>query len=122
MTLLLIVWAGALCSCGQGSVVIGHKDFSEQKILGDVVRHLLHARGTKASLRSCGDTYSCQRALRSGEIDVMVEYTGTGELYAGGAPASRSGQLQRVRRLYDPLGVRWLEPLGLSCRSCRRCV
>ena len=69
----LVLCLGAGCS-GRDALVVGVKDFTEQRILGEVIRRLA-AEGSRAGAKVvvCNDTYDCQSALLAGDIDVMVE-------------------------------------------------
>jgi len=120
---------------------VGAKDFAEQSILAQMLVELLEGQErTSATMVRCGDTYACHRALRQEEIDILVEYTGTGLSFLGltprpratTAPAARAvsdsrarpalqerlpaarAVLERVRARYRKLGLSWLEPLGFD--------
>jgi glycine betaine/choline ABC-type transport system substrate-binding protein len=57
---------------------IGSKNFSEQVILGEIAAQALEARGLKVDRRlNLGGTFICHNAVRSGELDLYPEYTGT---------------------------------------------
>ena len=103
----------AACNSTQPRVRVGHKDFAEQVILAEIAVHLLSVSGWRASAVDCGDTFGCQRALRAGDIDVMVEYTGTAHLHSGAA-ATGQVSLENLRASYGPLGIDWLDPLGFD--------
>ena len=98
-------------------VVLGSKNFTEQEVLGEIVAGLLESRGFRVERRlNLGGTTLCHEALRSGQLDLYVEYTGTAltevlKLPAGGDPAS---VLQAVRTAYAPLGITVGEPLGFN--------
>ncbi|MGE5326481.1 MAG: glycine betaine ABC transporter substrate-binding protein [Deltaproteobacteria bacterium] len=67
------------CGKNQDDIVIGSKNFTEQIVLGELLaQHLESHTHLKVERKfSLGGTYICQNALRSGEIDLYVEYTGT---------------------------------------------
>ncbi|MEM6996846.1 MAG: glycine betaine ABC transporter substrate-binding protein, partial [Myxococcota bacterium] len=100
--------------CGEDGIRIGAKPFVEQEILAEVLQGLLEEQGiaTRPTYR-CDDTFDCQRALGSGHVDLMVEYTGTAFNLLGEVPPDE-GQLERLDTLFEPLGVRWLSPLGFD--------
>jgi glycine betaine/choline ABC-type transport system substrate-binding protein len=103
------------CGGGEPAVRIGVKSFAEQEILGSMVRQLcVQARIPVAPLVACGDTYGCQAALRSGEIDLMIEYSGTALLFAGEDLRDGDAGVERARALYQAWELEWLEPLGLD--------
>ena len=60
------------------SVTIGSKNFTEQKILGEIYSQALEAAGYKVKTQlSLGDEGIAFKALQDGEIDAYPEYTGT---------------------------------------------
>ena len=61
------------------AVVVGSKNFTEQVILGELVAQAHRGRRRRVVDRklNLGGTFVCDRALRSGDLDVYVEYTGT---------------------------------------------
>ena len=65
--------------CGHAERVgIGSKNFTEQRILGELLVQTVEAAGLRAERRlDLGGTFVCDAALRAGQIDAYVEYTGT---------------------------------------------
>jgi osmoprotectant transport system substrate-binding protein len=60
------------------TVTIGSKNFTEQKVLGEVFAQGLEAAGfTVEKQLNLGDEKTAFASLRSGEIDAYPEYTGT---------------------------------------------
>ncbi len=117
-------WIGILVSaalvfgaCGEGRqpLRIGAKSFDEQFVLAEATAQLLKAAGLPVEpVISCADTYGCQRALREGRIDLMVEYTGTGLVYLGEPIPHRDQTLSRLADLYSPDDLEWVAPLGFD--------
>jgi osmoprotectant transport system substrate-binding protein len=68
-----------LAGCrGDGTVTVGAKDFLEQDVLAEAIAQELEARGLSVERRlHLGGTHLAHEAVRSGEIDLYVEYTGT---------------------------------------------
>jgi len=61
-----------------GPVNVASKGFTEQVILGKIMVVLLKDRGIPVKDRtSLGGTNVCREALKQGQIDVYMEYTGT---------------------------------------------
>jgi osmoprotectant transport system substrate-binding protein len=60
------------------SLTVGSKNFTEQKVLGEIYAQALEAAGYKVSKSlDLGDEKTAQKALKQGEIDGYPEYTGT---------------------------------------------
>jgi osmoprotectant transport system permease protein len=120
--LAVLVLAAALLSPvyvrgASESVVIGSKNFTEQVILGELVAQALEAEGVPVVRKlNLGGTFICDRALRAGDIDVYVEYTGTAVTAVFRQPVVRDSQamLRRARELYAAGGVTALDPLGFD--------
>ena len=60
------------------TVTIGSKNFTEAIVLGELYKQALEAKGYTVALKSSiGSTEIIDKALRSGQIDLYPEYTGT---------------------------------------------
>jgi osmoprotectant transport system substrate-binding protein len=60
------------------SLTIGSKNFTEQKVLGEVYAQALAAAGYKVKTElNLGDEKTALKALQDGQIDAYPEYTGT---------------------------------------------
>jgi osmoprotectant transport system substrate-binding protein len=60
-------------------ITVGSKEFTEQKILGQIAIQALEAAGATVNDQTgLPGTDAARRALESGEIDMYWEYTGTG--------------------------------------------
>lgn len=136
--ILVAMVAVVACGCSGGdAVVVGGKNFTEQRILGELVAQQIEAAGMRAGRKlDLGGTFVCDSAIRAGQIDVYVEYTGTAlgailkatpesaKPEAGSADASppagaggglsASEVLTRVRSAYEPAGLVWTAPLGFD--------
>ena len=113
--LALLVLAG----CGRGAdVVVGSKNFTEQRILGELMAQTAESVGLRTERRlDLGGTFVCDAALRAGQIDLYVEYTGTALAAILKEPAGasdRRGVLERVRAAYARDGLVWTAPLGFD--------
>jgi osmoprotectant transport system permease protein len=77
---LLLIVGGLIWSERAGArIVIGSKDFTEQVILGEVLAQAIE-RSTNIKVQrkfNLGDTLVCETAMRAGDLDLYVEYTGT---------------------------------------------
>ncbi len=104
----------AACS-GGAHVRIGSKKFTESVILGDAATELMQEAGLDVDhRRELGGTTILWDALRAGELDAYVEYTGTiaDELLSGeNVDATDDAAL---RAALARRGVRMSAPLGFS--------
>ena len=117
---ILAVLFFTACQRNRGNRIrIGSKNFTEQIILAELLKqHLESHTGLQVESRAnLGGTLMCHQAVRAGEIDLYVEYTGTaltavlGEA-PGGSPAD---VYRRVKAGYaERLGLEVLEPLGFN--------
>jgi osmoprotectant transport system permease protein len=89
---------------------VGCKAFSENVLLGEMVRQLAESSGTRAELTELGGTQVVWRALLAGEVDVYPEYTGT--LVKEVLAAERLGSLDQIRQSLARRGVGVTAPLG----------
>jgi len=125
-----LLWASALAilallggmyvfsSKGTGRIAVGSKDFTEQVILGEIVAQAIEAKGGMQVVRrfDLGGNLA-HEALLGGEIDVYVEYTGTGLLAI--LKEKPLADPQKVYRLVKSeyakrFKFEWTEPLGFN--------
>lgn len=120
--LALLVWG--LCLCPQAwaekTVVIASKNFPENRLLAEIMAQLIEGHTDIKVVRklNLGGTIVAFSALRTGQIDLYPEYTGTGW----------SIQLKRKEKVRDPLqayallkyefrrrwALSWMLPFGFS--------
>jgi osmoprotectant transport system permease protein len=127
LTTVIALWAYR--SMPTAAIVVGSKNFTEQIILGELLALTIeqHTGLTVERRLNLGGTLVCDEALRRGDIDVYVEYTGTAlTTLFNESPnlpvsdsktefATRSAQvLERVRTLYQSRGVKALSSLGFN--------
>jgi glycine betaine/choline ABC-type transport system substrate-binding protein len=77
----------------------------------------LESRGVIVERRlNLGGTFICDRAIRGGDIDVYVEYTGTALTAIFRQPPDTDSRrvLDAVRRRYADAGLTVLDPLGFE--------
>ena len=101
----------------ESGVVVGSKNFTEQVILGEIVGQALEAEGLPVVRKlNLGGTFICDRALRSGDIDVYVEYTGTAvsAVFHEAVPHDPRRALDRTRELYAEGGITTFDPFGFN--------
>jgi glycine betaine/choline ABC-type transport system substrate-binding protein len=110
---------GLLAGCRPADrVVVGSKNFSEQVLLGEIVAQSIERRARVPVERrlGLGGTFVCDHALRAGEIDVYVEYTGTAftAILKRSPISDRARVLAEVRNAYPESGIDWTTPLGFE--------
>jgi osmoprotectant transport system permease protein len=115
---LLLAGGAALTARSRTTIVVGSKNFTEQLVLGEIVAQAIE-RDTGLTVRrqlNLGGTLICDRALRTGDVDVYVEYTGTALTAIFRQPAStdREAVMQTVRQRYADGGLALLPPLGFD--------
>lgn len=120
--LLMALIASGLAGCGtsrENRVVVGSKNFTEQVILSELVAQHIEARtGLRVDRRFyLAGSYIAHQAVRSGRIDLYVEYTGTAltailKEPPGGGPRE---VFERVRGAYkERFGLEVTAPLGFN--------
>jgi len=118
--LSLLLFAGSGCRAERGdTIVIGSKNFTEQIIVAELLAQHLEARtDMKVERRfDLGSTLICHQALRTGAIDVYVEYTGTAlTVILDEVPVQDPKQVfQRIKKEYARrFGLMWMPPLGFN--------
>lgn len=99
-------------------VRIGSKNFTEQIVLGEIVAQTVERHTSLQVERrlNLGGTFICDRALRSGDIDAYVEYSGTAQTAIFHQPpdTDRRGVFERIKAEYARAGVTLFEPLGFE--------
>jgi osmoprotectant transport system permease protein len=97
---------------------VGSKNFTEQIILGEIVAQTIESRTNLPVERrlNLGGTFICDQAVRSGDIDVYVEYTGTAHAAIFHEPTDTDPRrvFATVRSRYADTGRRLLDPLGFE--------
>ena len=102
-----------------GLIRVGSKSFTEQEILAEIVARLLE-RGAGATVErrlGLGGTDICHAALTADQLDIYVEYTGTGLLNV-----LRQDVIRDPARAYlsvaagyrDRYDLAWLPPIGFN--------
>src|SRR3712207_2420845 len=75
---------------GKVTITVGSKNFTEQKVLGEIFAAGLEAAGYKVDKElNLGDEKTAQKALKQGTIDGYPEYTGTALLSLCNVPTDQ---------------------------------
>lgn len=100
------------------TIIIGHKNFTEQRILGNLLSLIIENKTNfKTKVVELGGSNLVFQALNSGEIDVYPEYTGTayaaflGQKDVVDSKSAYNYIVENYKKNYD-LGT--LEPLGFE--------
>ena len=118
-TITIVSMLLALVSFSQ-KVSIGSKEYAESRLLGEMMAQVIESRTElKVERRlGLGGTLICFEALKSGEIDVYPEFTGTGKLVI----LDQETDIRDPQVLYDDVqqqfnekyDIEWLKPLGFQ--------
>lgn len=117
VAVLLAASAWGLRASPRAHVTVGSKNFTEQVLLGEILAAVLEDRGFAVERRlGLGGTNLCHAAVRAGQLDAYVEYTGTALVDVLKRPvvSDPSQVLADVRERYAPLGLAVLAPLGFN--------
>jgi len=103
-------------------VTVGSKGFTEQLVLGNMVALLMENNGFKVDRRiGLGGTVICHEAIVRGDINVYVEYTGTGLTAILKKPVLKNPDdvYQVVKKDYEEkFKLTWLKPWGFNNTYC----
>ncbi len=111
------IWIAVAWRGSPATIRIGSKNFTEQILLGELLAQTLESRGIPVERRlNLGGTFICDRAIRGGDIDAYVEYTGTAltAIFREAPDTDSRRVLDAVRRRYADAGVTVLDPLGFE--------
>lgn len=119
LTILVLAVACAVPAGAAETVVVGSKNFPENRLLAEMFARVIEERTALQVERrlNLAGTQVCFEALRTGAIDLYPEYTGTGLVTILGLPArgDATKTLIEVRRQFrDRYDLVWLSPLGFE--------
>ncbi len=100
-------------------IVIGGKDFTEQSVLGEMLAILIEENSDLTVGRKLylGGTMICFNALKSGDLDLYAEYTGTGLVSILNREVINDPDeaYAAVKEDFkDEYGLIWLKPFGFN--------
>lgn len=102
----------------KGVIRVGSKNFTEQIVLGEILAQTIESRTRLPVERrlNLGGTFICDRAVRSGDIDLYVEYSGTARTAIFHEPVETDSRrvFEAVRQRYADAGLTLLDPLGFE--------
>jgi osmoprotectant transport system permease protein len=114
---LVALLAWSVTTQASQAIVVGSKNFTEQVVLGELLAQAIEAEGLPVTRKlNLGGTFICDRALRSGDIDLYVEYTGTAvtAVFHDEVPHDSQRAFQRARELYARTGITAADALGFN--------
>lgn len=117
LTVAAVVAGLPLLRAGRQPIVVGSKNFTEQVILGELLAQALEAEGLTVDRRlNLGGTFVCDAGIRTGDLDLYVEYTGTAvsAVFHEDVPRDPAAALAKARQRYADLQVTVAEPLGFN--------
>jgi len=120
LSMIMILALGTLSGCGQSEKVIeiGHKNYTEQRIVGQLFSKIIEEKTDyETNVTEFGSTSLVFEALKSENMDVYPEYTGTA--YAAILKQSELNDPQEVydyvKKSYEEeFGIQWLGELGFN--------
>lgn len=74
---LLAFWGMGHAGAAEKHVTVGNKNFTEQYVIGQMIKQLLQARGFKVGLKPDLTSMALRAGMESGDIDVCADYIGT---------------------------------------------
>ncbi|KIL45320.1 glycine betaine ABC transporter substrate-binding protein [Jeotgalibacillus soli] len=119
---LILGACGSSTASGNDPIIVGGKPWTEQYILPHILELYIEEHSDyEVELKDgLGEVSILTPAMQNGDIDVYVEYTGTGleaVLNEKAEPGESSESiLERVRKGYaeEEYDISWLEPLGFA--------
>jgi glycine betaine/choline ABC-type transport system substrate-binding protein len=122
MLIVCVAFLSAFSQEARGQIVVGSKGFTEQVILGNMVSLLMENAGLKVDRKiGLGGTVICHEAIVRGDINVYVEYTGTGLTAILKRPVVKDPEevYQIVKKDYEEkFKLTWLKPWGFNNTYC----
>jgi osmoprotectant transport system substrate-binding protein len=96
-------------------VTVGNKNFTEQYVVGQLMKQLLEDRGFKVDMRSDLTSMALRAGMESGDIDICADYTGTAwmvHLKREFKPGIDHNQLyEQVKKEDEKNHFVWLSPI-----------
>jgi len=113
---LTLIVMGVGCPLPPGKeVTVGNKNFTEQYIVGQLIKQLLEDRGFTVTSVSDLSTANLRAGMEAGEIDICAEYTGTAWLVLLAherEPGRDNNEVYRLtKEVEEGNGFIWLNPI-----------
>ena len=118
LRLLTVALLSLVAACGEREdvVVFGAKNFTESRILAEMMLALAEEQDIPTGdIVDYPTTQAILAALEAGDIDGYPDYNGTGLVMLGQNPISDGDEAtERVKALFKPLGLTWLDRIGFA--------
>ncbi len=122
MVLLLAMALVLPAMAADKKMVVGSKAFTEQRLLGQIMIQLLEKNGFKVDDKTgLGGTVVVREALVNKQIDIAMEYTGTGLITILKAPQPITDPVkcyEEVKKLDEKNGMVWLPLIPFNNTYC----
>lgn len=115
VTVFIMVVSITACSGKSEVIRITHKNYTEQRITGQLLSVYLESKGFETEVKELGGTMLCYNALKTGDVDLYAEFTGSAY-----TAVFKQTEMLSQQETYDYVkencekqdGITWLEPLG----------
>ncbi|KMK75195.1 glycine betaine ABC transporter substrate-binding protein [Alkalihalobacillus pseudalcaliphilus] len=118
LVLILFIFILTACGSDEDVIKIGSKNFTESLILGEMYALKLEEAGYEVERNlNLGGTMIAHESLRSGEIDMYPEYTGTGliNILEMEPDSDQQAVYEAVASAYEEeFDLFWLEPTNAN--------
>ncbi len=116
---VIISVAMVMVGCGEAEevkeVTVGNKNFTEQYIIGEMMKQLLEDRGFTVDFAPDLSTTVMREGMEAGDIDICAEYTGTAWMVHLGKeyePGADNNEIYRLVKEQDKKnGFIWLDAI-----------
>ena len=113
--ILLVMAVGCGAPSDSKEVTVGNKNFTEQYIIGELMKQLLEDRGFRVKLESGYSSMELREGMELGDIDITADYTGTAwmvHLAHEYKPGMDNNEVYRlVKEEEEGNGLIWLNPM-----------
>ncbi|MFP4351127.1 MAG: glycine betaine ABC transporter substrate-binding protein, partial [Desulfococcaceae bacterium] len=113
--LIVILPGWTTVTAQEKAVSVGNKNFTEQYIIGQMIKQLLEADGFTVEYRPDLTSMALRAGMKSGEIDICADYTGTAWMihlkrkYEPGT--GHRAVYENVKKADKENGFLWLDPI-----------
>ncbi|MFC2016339.1 glycine betaine ABC transporter substrate-binding protein [Chloroflexota bacterium] len=112
---LILVFSGCAQEAEVKEITVGNKNFTEEYIIGEMMKQLLEEEGFKVTLVSDLSTMALREGMEAGDIDICADYTGTawmthlGHEYEQGT--DNNEMYEMVKEEEEGKGFVWLDTI-----------